>query len=57
MDTRCTNNAEASAILKVLEYIQTNQANEEDKEVTVLRDRRTTLDSLNNAYKNTYLIE
>jgi len=58
MDTRCTNNqAEAFAILKALEYIQTNKANEEDKEVTVHTDSRTTLDSLNNANKHTYLIE
>jgi len=58
MDTSCTNNqAEAFAILKALEYIQTNQANEEDKEVTVHTDSRTTLDSLNNENKHTYLTE
>jgi ribonuclease HI len=49
MDNRCFNNqAEAFAILKALEYIQTTQTNEEDKAVTVHRDSRTTLDSLNN---------
>ena len=58
MDTRCTNNqTEAFAILKALEYIQTNQVNEEDKEVTVYADSRTTLDSLHNANKHTYLTE
>ena len=58
MDTRCTNNqAEAFAILKKLEYIQTNQANEEDKELTVHTDSRKSLDSLNNANKHTYLTE
>jgi len=58
MDTSCTNNqAEAFAILKALEYMQTNQANEEDKEVTVHTDSRTTLDSLNYANKHTYLTE
>jgi len=58
MDNRCTNNqAEVFAILKALEYIQTNQVNEEDKEVTVHIDSRTTLDSLHNANKHTYLTE
>ena len=37
--------------------IQTNKANKEDKEVTVHTDSRTTLDSLNNANKHTYLTE
>jgi len=48
-DTRCSNNlAEAFAILKALEYIQTTQTNEEDKKVTVHTDNMTTLDSLIN---------
>ena len=58
MDTRCTNKqAEAFEILKALEYIQTNQVNEEDKEVIVHTDSRTSLYSLNNANKHTYLTE
>jgi len=47
MDNRCSNNqAQAFAILKALKYIQTTQANEEDKAVTVHTDSMTTLDSL-----------
>jgi ribonuclease HI len=58
MDTRCSNNqAEAFAILKTLEYIQTTQTNEEDKAVTVRTDSITTLDSLNNTNIHTFLTE
>ena len=58
MDARCTNNqAEAFAILKALEYVQINKENEEDKVATVHTDSRTTLDSLNNADKHTFLTE
>jgi ribonuclease HI len=57
MDTRCSNNqAEAFAILKELEYIQTTHTNEEDKAVTVHTDSRT-LDSLNNTDIQTFLTE
>ena len=43
MDTRCTNKqAEAFAILKVLEYVQTNLENGVDKVTTVYTDSRTT---------------
>ena len=53
MDTRCTNNqAEAYAILKALEYIQTTITKEEDKAATVHTDSRTTLDSLYNTDKH-----
>ena len=49
MDTRCTNNqAEAYAILKALEFIQTTITNEEEKAATVRTDSRTTLDSIYN---------
>jgi ribonuclease HI len=58
MDIRCSNNqAEAFAILKALEYIQTTQTNEEDKAVTVHTDSTTTLDSLNNTKIHTFLTE
>ena len=58
MDTRCTNNqAEAFAILKALEYIQTTQTNEEHKAATVHTDSRTTLDLLYNTDIHTFLIE
>ena len=58
MDARCTNNqAEAFAILKALDYVQINKENEEDKVATVGTDSRTTLDSLNNADKHTFLTE
>ena len=58
MDARCTNNqAEAFAILKAVEYVQINKENEEDKVATVHTDSRTTLDSLNNADKHTFLTE
>jgi ribonuclease HI len=59
MDTGCTNNqAEAFATLKALEYVQNDQGNdEEDKVVTVHTDSRTTLDSLYNTDKHTFLIE
>jgi len=58
LDTRCTNNqAEAFAILKALEYVQTNLGNEEDKEVTVHTDSRTTLELLHNTNNHTFLTE
>ena len=58
MDTRCTNNqAEAFAILKALEYIQTTQTNKEHKAATVHTDSRTTLDLLYNTDIHTFLIE
>jgi len=58
MDSRCTNKQDGVfAILKALEYIQTNLENEEDKVVIVHTGSRTTLDSLNNANKQTYLTE
>jgi ribonuclease HI len=58
MEIRCSiNQAEAFAILKALEYIQTTQKNEEDKAVTVNTDSMTTQDSLNNTNIHTYLIE
>jgi hypothetical protein len=39
IDTRCSNNqAEAFAILKALQYLQTTQTNEDDKAVTVQTD-------------------
>ena len=58
MDTRCTNNqAEAYAILKVLEYIQTTVTDEEDKAATVHIDSRTTLDSIYNTDIHKFLIE
>jgi ribonuclease HI len=58
LDTRCTNNqAEAFAITKALEHIQTTQTNEEDKTATVYTDSRTTLDSIHNTDIHTSLIE
>jgi ribonuclease HI len=58
IDTRCSNNqAEAFAILKALEYIQTTQTNEEDKAVTVHGNIRTALDSPNNTDIHTFLTE
>jgi len=58
MNTRCTNNqAEAFAILKALEYIHTKLDNEVDKVTTVHTDGMTTLESLNNTYKHTFLTE
>jgi ribonuclease HI len=59
MDSGCTNNhAEAFTILKALEYIQNNQRNkEEDKVVIVHTDTRTTIDSLYNMDKHTFLTE
>jgi len=58
MDTRCTNNqAEAYAILKALEYIQTTVTNEEDKAATVHTDSRTTLDLIYNTDIHKFLIE
>ena len=57
MDARCTNNqAEAFAILKALDYVQINKENE-DKVATVHTDSRTTLDTLNNVDKHTFLTE
>ena len=58
MDSRCTNNqAEAFAILKALEYVQTNLEHDVDKVTTVYTDSRTTLESLNNMNKHTLLTE
>ena len=58
MDTRCTNNqAEAFAILKALEYVQTNLENDVDNITTVYTDGRTTLESLHNLNKHTFLTE
>jgi len=71
MDTRCTNNqAEAFAILKALEYVQTNLENDVDMEyvqtnlendvdkvTTVYTDSRTTLESLHNMNNHPFLTE
>jgi len=58
MDTSCTNKqAEAFAILKPLDYVQTNLENDVDKVATVYTDRRTTLESLHNMNKHTFLTE
>jgi hypothetical protein len=58
MDNRCSNNqAEAFAILKALEYIQTIQTKEEDKAVTLHMDTTKTLDSLINTDIHTFLTE
>jgi len=58
MDTRCTNNlAEAFAILKVLEYVQTTLENDVDKVTAMYTDSRTTLESLHNMNKHTFLTE
>jgi ribonuclease HI len=58
MEIRCSNNqAEAFAILKALEYIQTTQTNEENKALTVHADSMTTLDSQNNTNIHTFVIE
>jgi len=58
MDTRCTNNqAEAFAILKALDYVQTNFEHDVDKVTTVYTDSRTTLKSLHNMNKHTFLTE
>ena len=58
LDTTCTNNqAEAFAILKALEYIQTIQTKEGNKGAMVHTDSGTTLDSLYNTDIHTFLIE
>jgi ribonuclease HI len=58
MNTRCTNNQEeAFAILKALEYVQTKLDNEVDKVTTVHKESMTTLESLNNVDKHTFLTE
>jgi len=58
MDTRCTNNqVEAFAILKTLKYVQTNLENDVDKITKVYTDSRTTLESLHNLNKHTFLTE
>jgi len=58
LDTNCTNNqAEAFAILKAPEHVQTNLENEEHKVATVHTDRRTKLESLHNTDKQTFLTE
>jgi ribonuclease HI len=57
-DNRCSNNqAEAFAILKALEYIKSTQTQEEDKALTLHTDSTTTLDSLTNTDKHTFLTE
>ena len=56
LDTSCTNNqTEEFAILKALEHVQTNLGNEEHKVATVHTDSRTTLESLHNTDKQTFL--
>jgi ribonuclease HI len=59
MDSESINNqAEAFEILKALEHLQINQGfGEEVKGVTVYTDSRTTLDSLYNTDKHTFLTE
>jgi len=58
MDIRCTNNkAEIFVILKALEYVQTDLENNVDKVTTVYTDSRTTLESLHNMNKLTFLTE
>jgi ribonuclease HI len=58
MNNRCSNNqAEAFAILKALEYLQTTQTKEEDKAVTLHTDSTTTLDLLINTDIHTFLTE
>jgi ribonuclease HI len=58
LDTRCTNNqADAFPILKALEHVQTNLENEDHKVATVHTDSRTTLESLYNTEKHTFLTE
>jgi ribonuclease HI len=58
MDSRCSNKqAESFAILKAMEYIKSNQPKEEDKTITVHTDSMTTLDSLLNTDKHTFLNE
>jgi len=58
MDTRCTNNqAEAFAINKAMEYDQTDLENDVDKVTTDYTDSRTTLESLHNMNKHTFLTE
>jgi len=54
MDSTCTNKqAEALAILKALEYVQTNLEHDVDKVTTVYTDSMTTLESLDNMNKHT----
>jgi len=58
MVTRCTNKqAEAFAILKALEYVQSNLERHVDKVTTVYTDSRTTLESLHNMNKHTCLTQ
>jgi ribonuclease HI len=58
MDNRCTTNqAEAIAITKGLDYVQTKQENLVEKEATVYTESRTTLDSLCITDKHTFLTE
>jgi ribonuclease HI len=58
MDNRCSNNqAEAFAIIKALEYIKATQTKEEHKAITLHTDSTTTLDSLINTDKHTFLTE
>ena len=56
MDNRCTNNqVEAFAIIKALEYVPSNLENNVEKVTTVYTDSRTTLESINNMKKQTFL--
>jgi ribonuclease HI len=58
LDTSCANNqAEAFAILEALEHVQTNLENKYHKVATVHTDSRTTLESLYNTDKHTFLTE
>jgi len=58
MYTRPTKNqAEAFAILKALEYVQTDLEHDVDQVTTVYTDSRTTLESLHNMNKHTFLTE
>jgi len=58
MDTRCANNqAEAFAIIMAMEYVQSNLEHDVDQVTTVYRDSSTTLESLHNMNKHTFLTE
>jgi len=56
MDTRCTKNqAEAYAMIKALENVQTNFENDVDKLTTEYTNSRTTLGLLHNMNKHTFV--
>jgi ribonuclease HI len=58
LDASCTNNqAEAFAVLKAIEYVQTDLENEQHKAATAHTDSRMTLESLHKTDKHTFLIE